>query len=149
MDDSPLSKIPAELRNTISELALYEPNGVHFDLYTRMEQRSIVPTALLALTATCQQMRAETHDMLFAINSCTIHTHYFRGVSLDMDIWHDDKHKRAYRTNPQDRLLALVCGPNPMLRPTMDLKISLGEICVDSDMTLHSIISLILAERKV
>ncbi|KAK4898505.1 hypothetical protein LTR27_004102 [Elasticomyces elasticus] len=132
MDDSPLSKIPAELRIYISELALYRPNGVHVDLYTR----SILPAALLALAATCKQMRAETHDMLFAINSFTIHTQYFSGVSLDMDLWHDDKLKRAYRMNVQDRLLALVRGPNPMLRHTMDLEISLGEISVHGDMTL-------------
>ncbi|KAK5684002.1 hypothetical protein LTS10_003866 [Elasticomyces elasticus] len=133
MDDSPLSKIPAELRNNISELALYQPNGVHLDLYTRMEQRSSLPSALLALTATCKQMRAETHDMLFAINSFTIHTHYFRDISLDAFMWYDDNPKPAYRTDVQDRLLALVCGPHPMLRHTVDLKISLGEIVIEWD----------------
>ncbi|KAK5723006.1 hypothetical protein LTR17_014056 [Elasticomyces elasticus] len=129
-DDSPLSKIPAELRNNINEFALYQPYGVHLDLYTRMEQRSILPTALLALT-TCKQMRAETHDMLFAINSFTVHTHYFRDISVDTIMWYDDNPLAPYRTDVQDRLLALVCGPYPMLRHTVDLKISLGEIVID------------------
>ncbi|KAK3629124.1 hypothetical protein LTR56_018245 [Elasticomyces elasticus] len=131
MDDSLLSKIPAELRNNISELALYQPNGVHFDLNTRMEQRSILPPALLALTATCKQMRAETHDMLFAINSFMIHTDYFRDITVDMFMWYDDKLKRAYRADVQDRLLALVCRPCPMLRHIVDLKISLGEMVIE------------------
>ncbi|KAK3648970.1 hypothetical protein LTR56_007102 [Elasticomyces elasticus] len=130
MDDSALSKIPAELRNRISELALYQPNGVHLDLYTRKEQRSILPTALLALTATCKQMRAETHDMLFTINNFTILTSYFHNMPMNMICLYDDS-SEPYRADVHDRLLALVCGLRPMLRHTMDLKISLGEIAIE------------------
>jgi len=65
MASSLLRRLPAELRNRIYELALYEPGGVN--LRVRNDQLYATDTEL-ALTFTCQEMRKDTIGMYFAVN---------------------------------------------------------------------------------
>ncbi|KAK3631379.1 hypothetical protein LTR56_016876 [Elasticomyces elasticus] len=70
MDESPLQKIPAELRNRISEMVLQEPDGVEITIAGGHSTWRNQPQ----LPLVCRQLRKETLKMYFAINEFTIHT---------------------------------------------------------------------------
>ncbi|KAK4963318.1 hypothetical protein LTR10_000946 [Elasticomyces elasticus] len=70
MDESPLQEIPAELRNRIAELALYEPDGVEIKIASGRSTCRNPPS----LPSVCRQLREETYKMYFAVNEFTIYT---------------------------------------------------------------------------
>jgi len=86
MDDSPLRKLPAELRNTIYEMASYVPEGVvvnkmaHRSQHVEEESTAAGATMttsatasqsphLLALTHVCKEIRTEVLGTFYAINN--------------------------------------------------------------------------------
>ncbi|KAK5699023.1 hypothetical protein LTR97_006672 [Elasticomyces elasticus] len=73
MDESPLQKMPAELRNRIAELVLYEP----------MASISLSQTATQPAAIRRAFLRTETAKMYFAINEFTIFTE-----CLDIELRH-------------------------------------------------------------
>ena len=79
MDHSPFSKLPAELRNNIYELAIREPGAVAISVengYIGKRAFQARPVGYgarrLALTMTCQEIRNETTAMYYNINSFSI-----------------------------------------------------------------------------
>ncbi|KAK5735664.1 hypothetical protein LTR17_008015 [Elasticomyces elasticus] len=70
MDESPLQKIPAELRNRISEMAMQEPKGVEITVARGRSTCRSPPS----LPSVCRQLRKETYKMYFAVNEFTIYT---------------------------------------------------------------------------
>lgn len=72
MDDSPLNRLPAELRNRIYELVF--------------DKHDVIPTVPLrklskynGLTRTCRQIRKETHGMFFALNKFELKLTFTKG----------------------------------------------------------------------
>ncbi|KAK3650690.1 hypothetical protein LTR56_006095 [Elasticomyces elasticus] len=80
MESSTLIKIPAEVRNRIYALTLHEPKGINI-------QPNGVDTPankhLLALTAVCRELRADTWQMFYAVNDFTFKSSYLRGFHMD------------------------------------------------------------------
>ncbi|RMY98375.1 hypothetical protein D0862_07616 [Hortaea werneckii] len=83
MDNSPLTKLSAELRNEIYHLVLYSPKGFNIiyignilfdDKVLRNENQQAHP---LALTATCKALRTETLQLFYALNTFTIKFRHF------------------------------------------------------------------------
>ncbi|KAI7544330.1 F-actin capping protein, partial [Hortaea werneckii] len=83
MDNSPFTKLSAELRNEIYHLVLYSPEGFNIvyignilfeDKVLRNENHQIQP---LARTATCKAMRTETLQLFYAINTFTFKLKHF------------------------------------------------------------------------
>ena len=84
MDKSPLQELPAELRNQIYELALYEREGVgvcvtpqsaHIGWERKGELEARLPVRLgnpLALTMTCKAIREESLGLFYSINRFTL-----------------------------------------------------------------------------
>lgn len=66
MDDSPLSRLPAELRNRIYELALLQDDSITISLNGKRRWR---PPAHLS---TCNQIRAEASSIYYAGNTFTV-----------------------------------------------------------------------------
>ncbi|KAI7280677.1 hypothetical protein KC345_g4597 [Hortaea werneckii] len=90
MDNSPLTKLSAELRNEIYHLVLYSPEGFTIiyignilfdDKVLRNENHQVQP---LALTATCKALRTETLQLFYAINTFTFK---FRHLDLLEDVF--------------------------------------------------------------
>lgn len=63
MDNSPLGKLPGELRTQICECVLYQPGGI------RIASDSRIPDNFLAITSTCRQARNESSAIPFSINT--------------------------------------------------------------------------------
>ena len=76
MDDSPLSKLPGEVRNEIYQLALRHTSPIII-CKNENEVMAVNSTPAMALTAVCRQMRKETLKIFYAVNSFTIQTEYF------------------------------------------------------------------------
>ncbi|KAI7259288.1 hypothetical protein KC343_g2335 [Hortaea werneckii] len=83
MDNSPLTKLSAELRNEIYHLVLYSPKGFNIiyignilfdDKVLRNENHQVHP---LALTATCKALRTETLQLFYALNTFTFKFKHF------------------------------------------------------------------------
>lgn len=75
MDNSPLAKLPPELRNNIYELALHslEPIVTYYDKHsTGFCNPYINRVHVLALPATCKQLRAETLNLLYSLLSVEV-----------------------------------------------------------------------------
>ncbi|KAK4965487.1 hypothetical protein LTR42_012243 [Elasticomyces elasticus] len=75
MENSPLKKLPAELRNSIYELALWQSGGISIGLIQTPQGfrwRSKAP----ALPSVCRQLRRETVEMFYSINRFTIRTKF-------------------------------------------------------------------------
>ncbi|KAK3650691.1 hypothetical protein LTR56_006096 [Elasticomyces elasticus] len=79
MDESPLQKMPGELRNRVAELVLYEPDGVDITIADGHATCRNPPS----LPSVCRQLRTETAKMYFAINEFTIFTE-----CLDIELRH-------------------------------------------------------------
>lgn len=73
MDNSPLGRLPAELRNRISELSLTCHGGVYIDKVYEVN----------GLTSTCRQMRREAHLLFFRISEFIMFGGYTNGI-LDL-----------------------------------------------------------------
>jgi len=73
MDNSPLSKLPPELRNFIYELALHQdkPFNLHWSPTQSVREAawSHSPKQALALTATCHRIRSECSKLFYATNT--------------------------------------------------------------------------------
>ncbi|TKA28148.1 hypothetical protein B0A50_04119 [Salinomyces thailandicus] len=74
MDNSPLNRLPPEIRNRIYGLALAERGPVVSEYGRRIESRSVVvepapPKHRLALTKTCKEVRRDSIKMYFAVNT--------------------------------------------------------------------------------
>jgi hypothetical protein len=70
-----LLELPAELRNEIYSLALYHPNGITIDC---VSHRQLTPH-LLALTATCKQIKNECAHFIFTQNCLRLKIHQHPG----------------------------------------------------------------------
>ena len=71
MDDSPLQMLSPELRNTIYELVLYQPDGVVVSVWDgrpQLKRRAEQRNNPLALTQTCKQVREESVLLFYYIN---------------------------------------------------------------------------------
>ncbi|KAK5122087.1 hypothetical protein LTR85_004333 [Meristemomyces frigidus] len=77
MEASPLRRLPAELRNRIYELALYERKGITLFAGNEVETLHATAAVPLALTVTCQEIRRETLSMFYAINKFGVVTNFF------------------------------------------------------------------------
>lgn len=91
MDNSPFTKLSAELRNEIYHLVLYSPEGFNItyignilfdDKVLRNENHQVQP---LALTATCKALRTETLQLFFAINAFTFKFKHFDSLQDILD----------------------------------------------------------------
>ncbi|KAK5115830.1 hypothetical protein LTR85_009424 [Meristemomyces frigidus] len=67
MDQPPLIRLPAELRNHIYELALLRGHPVEIKIYDD-DVLSPVGYDVLALTRTCKQIRHESTGLFYSIN---------------------------------------------------------------------------------
>lgn len=82
MEHSPLNKLPAEIRNRISELAVIRPGPLRvmrearkFETDVNVQNHNDTDNKTLhvcALTKTCKQLRSETRKMFYPGNSFTI-----------------------------------------------------------------------------
>ncbi|KAK3620630.1 hypothetical protein LTR56_023289 [Elasticomyces elasticus] len=87
MENSPLKKLPAELRNSIYELALWQSGGVSIGMIQTPQGfrwRSKAP----ALPSVCRQLRRETVEMFYSINRFTIRTKFieaYEGYHADTE----------------------------------------------------------------
>lgn len=109
MDNAPLNKLPGELRNRISELAL--DRGVLLCIkYRSLAEKELGITSLIieehdphdinpftnpnmrALSETCKQLRQETKEMFWATNSFI--------VPLDQPRWEAPSGNNAKRLEP-------------------------------------------------
>ena len=86
MDDSPLQRLPGELRNRIYELALWEADGVLIILHGKRAQAvrdnigsevGAVPL-IKGLPTTSKALRAECLQLYFSINTFTFQTMHFQ-----------------------------------------------------------------------
>ncbi|KAK5122115.1 hypothetical protein LTR85_004361 [Meristemomyces frigidus] len=79
MDASPLSRLPAELRNIIYELVLASDDGLAIDIYNKRPYVRSSPPAhiILALTAVCWQMRSECLPIVRTNNDFYLISHAF------------------------------------------------------------------------
>lgn len=96
MDNSPLAKLPGELRNRIYELALYHPNGVRLredstDRYTRHHELAIFGILhklghrhVLALAQTCRVVRMECQLLFFQLNDFHVSSSLWDGPDFDL-----------------------------------------------------------------
>ncbi|KAK4554393.1 hypothetical protein LTR86_008601 [Recurvomyces mirabilis] len=75
MENSPLSRLPAELRSQIYELALTVAQPIEIKLQhdTKTVKAAGVP---LALTSTCRSIRKETLKLFYSINKFVLRTNY-------------------------------------------------------------------------
>lgn len=73
LENSPLGRVPGEIRNTIYTMALTYPGGLNCKSSTwRPMSDGTSPSQALNLRATCKQIRAETEGMFFALNDVSI-----------------------------------------------------------------------------
>ncbi|KAI7229122.1 F-actin capping protein [Hortaea werneckii] len=95
MDNSPFTKLSAELRNDIYHLVLYSPEGFNItyignilfeDKVLRNENNQVQP---LALTATCKALRTETLQLFYAINTFTFKFKHFDSLQDILDAFMD------------------------------------------------------------
>ncbi|KAI7388471.1 hypothetical protein KC328_g8920 [Hortaea werneckii] len=95
MENSPFTKLSAELRNEIYHLVLYSPEGFSIvyignilfeDKVLRNENHQIQP---LALTATCKALRTETLQLFYAINTFTFKLKHFDSLEDIFDVFRD------------------------------------------------------------
>ncbi|KAK5699024.1 hypothetical protein LTR97_006673 [Elasticomyces elasticus] len=80
MESSPLTKLPAAVRNHIYALALHEPKGINIRPHGLDAQEN---NHLLALTAVCREIRAETQRMFYSVNEFTFLSNYLRGFYME------------------------------------------------------------------
>lgn len=80
MEDSPLSRLPTELRNEIYHLALIEENPVLINSDTRRVWRAP------ALLQTCRQLRAEASPV-FLGNNAFLSARYFYHIPVSLHSW--------------------------------------------------------------
>lgn len=92
MDESPLAKLPPELRNRIYELALRQENPVrlHWTIWPEekvhhMDATRSTPT-ILALTKTCRQIRQESNKLFYAVNRFIVDCRRMELCSTLMDV---------------------------------------------------------------
>lgn len=125
MDDSHLCKIPPELRNTIYELALYNPNGIALYATSHDGARLCVQSPAgqpLALTAVCRDIRYDTRQMFNATNTFRISSQ------------HPMEHEDAVRTQKwQDGIIALLVSIDSVhCSTTLNINMDAGVIHVMS-----------------
>ncbi|KAK4550303.1 hypothetical protein LTR36_003270 [Oleoguttula mirabilis] len=79
MDNSPLAKLPAELRNTIYEFAFYREAPIRIEMHGTPPTLRRCPNSadpdkhLLALPATCNEVRHESLLVFYASNAIELH----------------------------------------------------------------------------
>ncbi|KAK5746611.1 hypothetical protein LTR17_000627 [Elasticomyces elasticus] len=76
MENSLFKKLPAELRNSIYELALWQPGGVSIGLIQTPQKGFRWRSKAPALPSVCRQLRRETVEMFYSINRFTIRTKF-------------------------------------------------------------------------
>ncbi|GAB1741907.1 hypothetical protein NU219Hw_g7313t1 [Hortaea werneckii] len=95
MDNSPFTKLSAELRNEIYHLVLHSPedfkivyigNIIFEDKVLRNENHQVQP---LALTATCKALRTETLQLFYAINTFTFKFKHFDSLDDILEVFRD------------------------------------------------------------
>ena len=73
MDSSPFSRLPAELRNNIYELALHQDAELLVSKnkirYPHLKLRSSKPYRALAFTQTCRDIRLESSALFYKVNT--------------------------------------------------------------------------------
>ncbi|KAK4952410.1 hypothetical protein LTR10_009216 [Elasticomyces elasticus] len=72
MDESPFSRIPAELRNRCFELALCQPGPIQIHRPGDRFTATCITPFPTALLATCRVMRKDCTEMFYAVNSFSI-----------------------------------------------------------------------------
>lgn len=87
MDNSPLSRLPGELRNKLYELVLFEEDGVTVSptgpktwlIHKRRfgKPSGPRPLSVVGLPATCKAIRSECLRIFYAINTFTFETKHF------------------------------------------------------------------------
>lgn len=119
MEKSPLSKLPAELRNYISELAMSfdKPFSVIWrHSQTRLRgQSSTARLKPLALLSTCKQLRSETSELFYSLDAVEITCYRPHDQSLDVPVKHFLEHVGRERAA---QLKSLIIGFRP--RSTSD-----------------------------
>lgn len=70
MDNSPLARLPAELRNDIYELALRQEEPVIIDGCDK--HAAVIPPRAMGITQTRKDIRAETAGVFYALNTFTV-----------------------------------------------------------------------------
>jgi len=75
MDNSPLKKLPLELRLEIYEMVFYAEDGVKVTLNKPVHEKERLPMEnyasqphFLALRSTCKEIAQETNDVVFKVN---------------------------------------------------------------------------------
>ena len=91
MDNSPLAKLPAELRNEIARLALEQESPLDLGLIRRDN----------GLTQTCKQLRGETRPMFWALNRFELRV----GTTKSTMIKDWKLHRKSVITDRLQRLL--------------------------------------------
>ncbi|KAK4546437.1 hypothetical protein LTR36_002114 [Oleoguttula mirabilis] len=87
MEASPLKKLPAELRNRIYELALYQRDAITLVADDKTNTLHATAKTSIALTFTCHEVRRDTLSMFYAINKFATRTNYFwlqRGLDANL-----------------------------------------------------------------
>lgn len=79
MDDSPLGRLPPELRNNIFEMAFAQQDDIHIQTQRVLRKSKAPPVLLvgkgkhtLALTHVCRQLRVEAKTLFYSANSFVI-----------------------------------------------------------------------------
>lgn len=97
MENSPLMKLPAELRNDIYELVLtrarpieleydHDRRRVIVDIWDDAEQASVKPSPsgyLTALPSTCRALRTECSSLIYTNNTFTFYNVIYPGFAVD------------------------------------------------------------------
>ncbi|KAK5681847.1 hypothetical protein LTS10_006380 [Elasticomyces elasticus] len=71
MDHSPLARLPAELRNTIFELAMQSPHDIKLDAMWS-DEPFLRHQSFIAPALTCRQLYRETRPLFFSCNDFTL-----------------------------------------------------------------------------
>ncbi|KAK3617702.1 hypothetical protein LTR56_025118 [Elasticomyces elasticus] len=71
MDHSPLARLPAELRNTIFEMAMQSPHDIKLDAMW-LDEPSLRHQPSMAPALTCRQLYRETRPLFFSCNDFTL-----------------------------------------------------------------------------
>ncbi|KAK4963551.1 hypothetical protein LTR10_001180 [Elasticomyces elasticus] len=85
MDHSPLARLPAELRNTILEMAMQSPHDIKLDAMWSDEPCLAYHRRFMAPALTCRQLYRETRPLFFTCNDFTLmfEFHPHNGLSDD------------------------------------------------------------------
>ena len=89
MDDSPLARLPRELRNQIYHAVLVRETPVRVDspLNSPRLRHENHPVSLAALLQTCRQVRSEAAAMFYGLNTFVVVDGFYEERDLHLFAW--------------------------------------------------------------